>query len=565
MANSQIDLVVGHPRFVDPDLAAEAAGKGCAAAWKKGFASKGADFLADVRGDFAVGIRLESGDTLLAVDRFAIRSLCYCVVGDTLHFAERADDFGALATETDPQAIYDYLYFHVIPSPRTIYQGVFRLPPAHYALFRDGRLMLGRYWHPRFVEPADVDFAGLREEFLGLIERAVRRLLDGSRPGCFLSGGTDSSTVAGMLARASGTPAASYSIGFAEDGYDEIGYARIAARHFGTQHHEYYVSPDDLLRSIPSVAQHYDQPFGNSSALPAYYCAKMAREDGLTRIFAGDGGDELFGGNSRYAKQKLFGLYATVPAPLRSALIEPLLLGTRLGDLPLLGKMASYVRQAKVPLPDRTQRYNLISRLGSETVLTAEFLDRVDQLLPLQQQREVWAETGSASQTNLELAFDWRYTLAECDLPKVVGTTSLAGLEVAFPMLDDDLVDFSTRLPSAYKVKGLKLRWFFKEALRDFLPEEIIAKKKKGFGLPFGVWAAQHAGLRSFAEDSVRLLVEQRIMRADFTDALFRRHLYEHPAYYGEMIWIAMMLAQWLARPPGSSAEQAAFGEGDRP
>jgi asparagine synthase (glutamine-hydrolysing) len=308
------------------------------------------------------------------------------------------------------------------------------------------------------------------------------------------------------------------------------------------------VTPDDLVRSIPSVAQYYDQPFGNSSALPAYYCAKMARENGVSKILAGDGGDELFGGNTRYAKQKIFGYYDSVPAVFRAALFEPLLLNSPIGQLPLARKAASYITQAKVPLPDRTQTYNLLFRLGLNDVFESDFLGSINIDDPILQQRVVWGQSKAASQTNRELFFDWRYTLADCDLPKVVGTTALAGINVGFPMLDQKLVDFSIRLPTSYKLKGLSLRWFFKEALRGFLPDEILAKKKQGFGLPFGVWATKSQKLRGIAEDSVRGLVERNILRQDFVDVLFSRYLYEHPAYYGEMIWISMMLEQWLRR-----------------
>lgn len=550
MTTEQRNFFSGQPVF--PETSAEAGKQGIdiASAWRAGFAQKGPGMLENVRGDFAVGMQLHNGDAFLAVDRFAIRSLCYRIDGERLLFGERADDVAAPGNEIDPQAIYDYLYFHVIPSPRTIFKGVYRLPPGHYALFENGKLSVRRYWFPRFVETENADFNSLRDEFRGLLRQAVAGSLGGGKAGCFLSGGTDSSTVAGMIGEVSGAPAATYSIGFDAEGFDEMEYARIAARHFGTEHHEYYVTPEDLVRSIPEVARYYDQPFGNSSALPAYYCAKMAREDGLTQILGGDGGDELFGGNSRYAKQKLFGFYGDIPGALRQGLLEPLLLGTPLCKAPVLRKAASYIRQANVPLPDRTQTYNLLSRLGVNEILTGSFLEHADLEHPLAQQREVWQEAGKASPTNLELAFDWRYTLAECDLPKVVGTTALAGIQVGFPLLDDALVDFSLRLPSHYKLKGLKLRWFFKEALRGFLPDAIITKKKKGFGLPFGVWAAQHPALRALAEDSMRVLVDRKIMRPEFVDALFRQHLHEHPSYYGEMIWISMMLGQWLGRSP---------------
>jgi asparagine synthase (glutamine-hydrolysing) len=549
MINSNNFLVLGSPKFVSRELEALTKSEGYIAAWRSLIEAGGKDSVRNVSGDFAVGLFDATGRGFLAVDRFAIRSLCYCIVDGELRFAARADELADSTSEIDPQAIFDYLYFHVIPSPRTIFKGVFRLPPGHCAIFENGTLSVAPYWLPEFSELPKPVFADLRTEFRHCLRDAVARQLDGGKPGCFLSGGTDSSTVAGMIGEASGQQAATYSIGFKADGYDEMEYARIAARHFKTEHHEYYVTPDDLVRSIPSVAQYYDQPFGNSSALPAYFCAKMAHDDGVNKILAGDGGDELFGGNTRYAKQKVFGYYDTVPAVLRNVLLEPILLNSPLGRLPLARKGASYIAQAKVPLPDRSQTYNLLFRLGVSEVFNSDFLGSVNIEEPISQQRAVWGQLyKKASQTNRELAFDWRYTLAECDLPKVVGTTALAGINVGFPMLDKDLVDFSIRLPTSYKLKGLNLRWFFKEALRGFLPDEIITKKKQGFGLPFGVWAAQNSALKALAEDSVRGLVERKILRADFVDALFSRYLYEHPGYYGEMIWISMMLEQWLRR-----------------
>ena len=552
------ELSLGRPLFNDPALAATAAGEGVAAAWRQAFARSGTSAPAAVGGDFAVALRLPDGRIFLAVDRFAVRSLCYRQVGDSLRFAERADELldapGDASAEIDPQAIFDYLFGHAIASPRTIFKDVFRLPPGHCALFENGRLTVAPYWTPTFSEKPAA-FASLREEFRALLHDAVARQvgeLDPARVGCFLSGGTDSSTVAGMLCAVAGRPAASYSIGFDAAGYDEMEYARIAARHFGTDHHEYYVTPDDLVRGIPEVAAHYDQPFGNSSALPAYYCARLAKADGIGKMLAGDGGDELFGGNSRYAKQRVFGWYERIPAPLRGGLMEPLLGLPGARRLPLLRKAASYVEQARVPLPDRMHMYNLLLRLGVDEVLSPDFLARIDLDAPARQQRAVWAQARTDSPVNRTLAFDWRYTLAENDLPKVCGTTRLAGVEVGFPLLDKRLLDFSLALPADYKLKGLKLRWFFKEALRGFLPDEIIAKKKQGFGLPFGVWANRHAGLKRLAEDSLHSLGRRGIVRADFIDTLLTKLLPEHPGYYGEMVWILTMLEQWLqAKAPG--------------
>ena len=439
----------------------------------------------------------------------------------------------------------------MLPAPQTAWRGVQRLPLGH-RLDADARgARVDRWWRPIFDEQRDTPFAQLRDEFLACLEGAVRRAAGDDAEAAFLSGGTDSSTVAGMIKQVAGR-AATYSIGFEAEGYDEMQFARIAARRFGTEHHEYYVTPDDLVRSIPAVAAHYDQPFGNSSVLPAYYCAKMAREDGVTKLLAGDGGDELYGGNARYAKQRVFGFYDNVPRLLRRGLLEPLLEKTPLGTLPLARKGRSYVEQAKVPLPDRMQMYNLLLRLNARQVFTPDFLARVDEADPLRQQRAVWQQvSGDASALNLMLAYDWRYTLAEADLPKVRGSTQLAGVAVGYPFLDQGLLDFSLTLPTEYKLKGLKLRWFFKEALRGFLPDEILAKKKQGFGLPFGVWANRHEGLKRFATDSLQSLAGRGIVQPAFIDSLLKERLPEHPGYYGEMVWILMMLEQWLrAQPP---------------
>ena len=544
MINSTLTL--GFPRFSDLRLTGLAETQGILVAWQETVAKDASKAAVGVTGDFAVGLRDSSGRTFLAVDRFAIRTLCYRVDNGQMQFAARADDLADTSTEIDPQAIFDYLYFHVIPSPRTIYKGIYRLPPAHYALFENGQLTVAPYWVPSFEEQPNPSFDALKDEFRHLLREAVATQLDGSKPACFLSGGTDSSTLAGMAALTSGATAATYSIGFDAQGYDEMEFARLAARHFNTEHHEFYVTPEDLMRSIPAVAAHFDQPFGNSSALPSYYCAKMALEDGVSKILAGDGGDELFGGNSRYAKQKVFGWYDNVPGFLQKGLMEPLL-GTRAAAAFALSRKAgSYVQQARVPMPDRLQMYNLIMRLGASEVLTPQLLAQVDTTGPLELQREVWQSPRGCSSLNRELAFDWRFTLAESDLPKVLGATSFAGVNVGFPMLDDRLLAFSLKLPTEYKLKGQKLRWFFKEALRGFLPDEILTKKKQGFGLPFGVWANANPELKALATDSLQGLAKRGVVRADFVQTLLTQRLPDHPGYFGEMVWILMMLEQWL-------------------
>ncbi len=539
--------LTGAAQFDSPRLAKLSGQFGADIAWRAACFEQGiAAAAAGTSGAFSVGLNDGLGRTSLAVDRFAIHSLCYRVDQGELRFAPRADMLTDTHTEIDPQAIFDYLFFHTIPSPGTIYKGIYRLPPAHCAEYENGALSVRPYWEPRFAEPRKARFAELREEFLQLLRGAVAAQLDGSKPACFLSGGTDSSTVAGLIGAVSGQRAATYSIGFDASGYDEMEYARLAAKHFGTTHQVHYLTPDDLLRSIRRVATHYDQPFGNSSALPAYWCASMARADGVSQLLAGDGGDELFGGNTRYARQRVLGWYGALPGMMRTHLMEPALDNATARRLPLVRKAASYVDQARVALPERLNLYNLLNRLGMERVFAPDFLQRVDPMAAPAQQWQIWQNACTDSPLQRNLAFDWRYTLAENDLPKVCGTAALAGVGVGFPLLDQRLLDFSLRLPAAYKLKGLKLRWFFKEALRGFLPEPILRKKKHGFGLPFGIWACQHAGLHRMASDSLRALGERGIVRRDFIHTLLDVHLQQHPGYYGEMVWLLMVLEQWL-------------------
>lgn len=551
LSRQDTSFCIGEPRFRDPRLARISLEKGAVAAWHRAFEDAGPRAAAAaVDGSFAVALHLEDGRAFLAVDRFAVQTLCWRLNKDRLETAPRADAWVGYegAPLLDPQALFDYLYLHAIAAPRTVFAAVQRLPAAHYALFEQGRVVVERYWRPAFVPDVHVSFAEAKDEFRTLLRDAVAAELGVGKPACFLSGGTDSSTIAGVIGLAADRPAATYSIGFDAQGYDEMAYARIAARHFRTEHHEYYVTPGDVVASMPEVAAHFDQPFGNSSALPAYYCARVAREDGVTKLLAGDGGDELFGGNARYAKQRVFGWYESVPSPLRRKLIEPALLGTPLRRLPAFKKGASYVEQASTPMPERLQMYNLLLRLGIDEVFEPSFLAQVDRSSPMQQQRRVWDEATADHPIDRTLAFDWRFTLAESDLPKVRGAAEMAGLAVGFPFLEQRLVDFSMRLPPHYKLRGLKLRWFFKEAVRGFLPDEIIVKKKKGFGLPFGVWLMRHQALHALAGDAVRSLGTRGILRPGFVEELLKHRLPVHPGYYGEMVWLLAMLELWLRR-----------------
>ena len=508
--------------------------------------------LDSVGGDFAIAFwdsRTRRG--WIAVDRIGVHQLVYTEMNGGLVFATSLDSLGAysgVGREVSTQGLYDYLFYHVSPGPETVFKGQYRVAPGHCVEFSDGALQGARpYWSLRYHELHNQPLGPLKEEFRELVRNAVRECAATDHIGAFLSGGTDSSTVSGMLSRLGPGRASTFSIGFDVAGFDEMSYARIAANHFGCDHHEYYVTPDDVVDALPKIARAYDQPFGNASAVPTYYCARLAREHGVTRLLAGDGGDELFGGNARYAKQHLLGLYERVPAKLRRSLIEPLLLAsTPLHRVQPLRKLRSYVEQARMPMPHRYESYNLLNLLGNQHVFEPEFLASVNVDHPYQLLLESHGPHSGDSLINQMQAIDMRFVLADGDLPKVTRMCELGQVDVAFPLLDDRLVQFSTTLSADLKLRGTQLRWFFKQALRDFLPQEVIAKQKHGFGLPVGAWLVAHEPLRRLAVDSIATLRSRKLVQPRFVDDLLNHKLGEHPAYYGTMVWVLMMLGLWF-------------------
>jgi len=546
--DERLVVVWGQARFTDVDLAAVARRHGVARAVAQGYARMGTGVLTTLSGACALAVLgARGGDALLAIDRMGTRPLCYCVVAGTLVFGSTLDAISAFpgsAAKIDRQAIYDYVYFHMVPGPHTIHAGRHRLLPGSFLLWRNGEFRTSPYWEMRYIENEKRPMPELKRDFLAALREGVREAAQGGAVGAFLSGGTDSSTVAGLRGELTGKPARTYSIGFEAQGYDEMGYARIAARHFGTQHHEYYVTPADVVTAVPRIAEVHDQPFGNSSAVPAYFCAKLARDDGVDVLLGGDGGDELFGGNERYATQYVYSLYSDLPRAFRKGLIEPIaFLSPEIG---IAGKVQRYIRNASLPMPVRYDHYNLLERLGAGNIFSPGFLDSVDAQEPRVTLSHAYDSAHAGSLINRMLALDLRFTLADNDLPKVARACELAGLEVRFPMLDDVVVSFSAVLPPRLKLKGTRLRYFFKEALCGFLPDEIIAKTKHGFGLPLGPWLQTYRPLRQLALDSLSDLKKRGIVRPEFIDELTSTHVQSHPKYYGTMVWLLMMLEHWL-------------------
>ncbi|MEL7450179.1 MAG: asparagine synthase-related protein [Pseudomonadota bacterium] len=544
-------LVAGQPAWTDSELARLASDRGPAHALLAAHERFGDRALDHMRGAFAVALvdgKNRSG--MLAIDRMGRCALCYTVTGTgELAFGTDADAVAIHATggrRLDVQMLFSYLFFHVIPGPESAYQGVSKLGPGQRLTWQGASHKVDYHWLPAFDDSGPADMDALAEELRQTLADAVARCNPDGTTGAFLSGGLDSSTVAGMAAR-SDSDVVAYSIGFSAEGYDEMEYARLAARHFKLPLKEYYVTPEDIVETIPKIADSYPEPFGNSSAVPAFVCARFAREDGKTAMLAGDGGDELFAGNERYAKQELFQYYDRLPGWLRRAVMEPLLLGLPLTKwTPPTRKLRSYIEQARVSMPSRLQTYNFVEREGPGQIFSDAFLAKVEPQAAHANMQERYDAAPTANMLHQMLFLDWKLTLADNDLPKVSRMCELAGIDVHYPMLDDALVELSTRVPPKMKLKGSDLRHFYKFALKDFLPHETITKEKHGFGLPFGVWLKTHKGLGELVYGSLENLKSRGIFRDAFIDELVATHRGGHAAYYGGMLWVMMMLEQWL-------------------
>ncbi|MEM9253823.1 MAG: asparagine synthase C-terminal domain-containing protein [Pseudomonadota bacterium] len=533
-------------------MAEVAESKGMAEAIAVGYRNHGEGVFHLLGGGFCTAIVDTSAQrVLLGIDRLGQHSLYY--VAQDGHFAFGSEALSALRAGSfkaplSPQGVYNYVYFHMVPAGGTVYTPLKKLPAAHYLVLCDQTSQPVNYWQPSFNETESVASEDqLAEELLEKLRVAVSRCAkDEKTTAAFLSGGLDSSTVTGVLSEISHQRAAAFSIGFSADGYDEMAFARITANHFDVDLNEYYVTPEDVVKALPMVAASYDEPFGNSSALPAYFCAKVAADKGVKLLLAGDGGDEIFAGNERYIRQNVFEHYKKLPRAVRTGLIEPL---TRLlpGAFPLANKARSYIEQANTPLPERLQSYNFLHRHRAQDIFCEDFLRAISPLQPLTLQKEIFQRPDSATDLNRMLYMDWQITLADNDLRKVSHMCALAGVDVAYPMLDDDLVSLSCRIPSHWKIQKGDLRYFFKRATGGWLPSDTINKSKQGFGLPFGVWMQSFTPLRELAYDNLEKLKSRRLIKPEFIDQTVRMHGSEHAAYYGELVWIFAVFELWLS------------------
>lgn len=547
--------IEGYPTWTEPGLAQVAAKRGHGAALREAYREHGTDLFRHLQGPFSLAvIEPAAGRALIAIDRFGVRSMCYArgaagglVFGST---ADAVRAHPAVGATIGPQNIYDYLFNYVCPAPTTIYREQRKLLPAQYLVFDGGETRTAFYWRMPYREDGPDRVDDLAAELKEVLGQATRRALStgpANGVGAFLSGGLDSSTVVGFMRQATGRPPETFTVRFDEDAYDESRYARAAARHFQANHYEYTLTPKDVLDLIPKLAEVYDEPFGNSSAIPAYYCARTAREHGVELLLAGDGGDELFAGNKRYVAQQVFALYDRLPRALRSYLVEPVVFGLPgLGGTALVRKARNYIGQARIPMPDRTETRNLWGTLDLAEVFEPDRLAEIDPEEPLRLRRKVYARTGTRSMLQAMMHLDLTTALADNDLRKVNRMCAMAGVQVRYPFLDEAVAEFSARVPPRLLIRRLEIRELYKRALHDFLPAETLRKKKHGFGMPFAIWLKNDPDLCSIACDSLEAFKSRHYFKASFVDRMIEAHRQVQRSPLDVVVWDVMMLELWL-------------------
>jgi asparagine synthase (glutamine-hydrolysing) len=391
----------------------------------------------------------------------------------------------------------------------------------------------------------------LKDELHALLRQAMNRCLadeDDTASGAFLSGGLDSSTVLGLLAQERPGRSPAFTIGFDVDGYDESHFARVAATHFKSRHTEYSLTPDDVVDLAPKLAQIYDEPMGNASVVPSFFCADQARQAGVALLMAGDGGDELFAGNSRYTELQVYERYQRLPAVIRKGLIEPGigLLGS-LTNARLVRRARSYITDANRPLYELIERYNLHADEPAETIMHADLAAQVDDRQPMGIFRERYEAMPNIGTVQKLMLLDQQVTLADNDIRKVSRMCELAGIRVRYPLLDEDLAIFSASIPAEMHLQGGRLRDFYKRSLQGFLPDEVINKSKHGFGMPTEIWMKNDDRLRDMCREALQSLKRRRLLNDGYVDPVIADLEMSERTRYSGSTWDLMILEQWLA------------------
>ena len=514
----------------------------------------GADCLRHLRGMFAIAIWDEVDRSLfLARDRVGKKPLLYSHLpnGDLVFGSEFAAvlEHGSVPREVDHAAIDEYLSFICVPAPRTAFKHIRKLEPGHWLRWRAGEVETRRYWLPDFSQKVKITEREAIEETTRILAESTRlRMISEVPLGAFLSGGVDSSIVVALMARESSSPVKTFSIGFEEQDFSELKYARRVAEHVGAEYHEFIVRPD-AVEVLPTLVEHYGEPFADSSALPTYYVSRETRRH-VTVALNGDGGDESFAGYERYMAMELAELYRRIPRPLRRWVIE--------GPVNLLPSSELHktrVREVQRFLisanEGRGERYfrwmSAFKPAAKPALYTAGFAAEVGQHRAADVLDQWFARAEGLGMLDATLLTDQMTYLPNDLLPKVDIASMANSLEARSPFLDHNVIEFAASLPENLKMNLFRPKYLLKKVAARLVPPEVVYRRKMGFGVPIGKWF--RGEMSGFVSDI--LLSERSLGRGLFEPAEIRRYVDQHikgEFDHATQLWSLLMLELWYRR-----------------
>lgn len=507
--------------------------------------------LDHLRGMFAFALYDEQEHVLFcARDRIGKKPLKYFFDGNAFLFAS---ELKAILTqpeyvrEPDYEAIHHYLTLQYVPAPMTGFKGIHKLEPAHFLTLnlKTKELKKERYWTLDYSKKLDLPENEWKRRILEKLDESTRLRMIADVPiGAFLSGGVDSSAVVAMMARHSDKPIKTFSIGFKEEKYNELPYARMIAKRFKTDHAEFVVEPK-AMEILPFLVRHYEEPYGDSSALPTFLLSRLTREH-VTVALNGDGGDENFAGyhasqilKATLAQDRLRMLHKTLTVPAASLLL-------RYVPTHLSNKAYKFSVSLSETFPRRFGLY--MSHMSGEMkqeLESSDFRNKRGTSDTLHRFSRLVAESGAKDPIDSVLFADINSYLPDCLMPKVDIATMAVGLEGRSPLLDHTFLELTARIPSHLKIKGfMNKKYIFKESLRGILPQEILFRKKKGFGIPIGEWF--RSDLKDYAFQT--LLSPEKGGHKLLERSAVKRLLDDHARgkrENGALIWDLIMLELW--------------------
>ncbi len=510
----------------------------------------GEAFVHRLNGMFAIALWDERRQKLLLVrDRLGIKPLYYYSDDARLLFGSeiKAILAAGIPRAIDEEGLAQYLAFNYIPAPRTIFQGLCKLPPGHLLRAESGAVKVEAWWElPLEPAPTGESEEALAEELRELLQDAVRMQLISDVPlGVFLSGGIDSSAITAMMAGAAAGPVKSFSVGFTEKSYDELRYARIVADRFGTQHEETEVRlrPTEIL---PKLTESFDEPVADSSAIPVWYVSNLARRS-VTVALGGDGGDELFGGYETYAAYRWAALYRRFPGFFTDGILSPAVRRLPVSDAKISFdyKAKRFVTWARRPPVEAHYGWKVIFDSGQRDALLADGVSRGSD--PLKLFQDAYGKPGAGDELARLMRIDTAIYLPDDILVKVDRMSMANSLEVRPPLLDHRIVEWAARLPSRYKLRGLRKKAIFKKALGGLLPPEILNRKKAGFNVPMAAWL--RGELRETFQDtcSPARLRSQGVFRPEAVGRLWDEHTARR-ADHSRQLWALLNFSLWHDR-----------------